>query len=52
MTRGKVRKLEGKWVLLFEMESFANLSPINIVISRKVIWFLDISAMNLIVGWK
>ena len=37
------------WVLISKMESFANLSPLNIVASRKVIWFSDISAVNLIV---
>ena len=45
-------KLEGKWVLLSNMKSVANLSPLNTVVSKKVIWFLDISAVNLIVGWK
>ena len=31
---------------------FANLSPLNSVVSRKVIWFSEISAVNLIVGRK
>ena len=47
-----MRKLEGKWVLLSNMESFANLFPLKTMVSRKVIWFPDISAVNLIVGWK
>ena len=37
------------WVLISKMESFANLSPLNTVASRKVIGFSDISAVNLIV---
>ena len=31
---------------------FANLSPLNSVVSRKVICFSEISAVNLIVGRK
>ena len=55
VARGEVRRLEGLgflWVLTSQMESFANLSPLNTVLSRKVIWLSDISAVNLIVGWK
>ena len=29
-----------------------NLSPLNTVVSRKVVLFSDISAVNLIVGWN
>ena len=49
----EVRKLEGLGRLVLgsdiQMESFANLSPLNTVASRKVIGFSDISAVNLIV---
>ena len=31
---------------------FASLSSLNSVVSRKVIWFSEISAVNLIVGRK
>ena len=34
------------------MHSFLNLSPLNTNLSRKVISFFDISARNLMVGWK
>ena len=34
------------------MESFVNLSPLNTTVSRKIIWFSDISAVNLMVGWN
>ena len=35
------------------MESFlGNLSPLNTVVSRKIISFSDISAVNLMVGWN
>ena len=49
----EMRKLEGLGRLVLgsdiQMESFANLSPLNTVASRKVIGFSDISAVNLIV---
>ena len=35
-----------------KMDSFFNLSPLNITVSRKVILFSDISAVNLMVGWN
>ena len=35
-----------------KMEYFVNLSPLNTVVSRKVVLFSDISAVNLIVGWN
>ena len=35
-----------------KMEYFLNLSPLNTVVSRKVVLFSDISAVNLIVGWN
>ena len=48
-----MRKLEGLGRLVLgsdiQMESFANLSPLNTVASRKVIGFSDISPVNLIV---
>ena len=34
------------------MNSFLNRSPLSIVVSRKVISFSEISAVNFIVGWK
>ena len=34
------------------MDSFMNLSPLNTTVSRKVISFSDISAVNFIVGWN
>ena len=34
------------------MDSFMNLSPLNTTVSRKVISFSDISAVNVIVGWN
>ena len=34
------------------MDSFFNLSPLNITVSRKVISFSDISAVILMVGWN
>ena len=53
---GEVRKLKGlgRLVMGFDVQVgfFANLSPLNTVVSRKVILFSDISAVNLIVGWK
>ena len=33
-------------------DSFFNLSPLNTTVSRKVILFSDISAVNLMVGWN
>ena len=50
----EVRKLIGRRVMGFDVQVgfFANLSPFNTVVSRKVILFSDISAVNLIVGWK
>ena len=33
-----------------KMDSFLNLSPLNATVSRKVISFSDISAVNLMVG--
>ena len=35
-----------------QMDSFFNLSPLNTTVSRKVISFSDISAVNLMVGWN
>ena len=35
-----------------KMDSFFNLSPLNTTVSRKVISFSDISAVNLMVGWN
>ena len=35
-----------------KMDSFLNLSPLNTTVSRKVISFSDISAVNLMVGWN
>ena len=53
---GEVRKLKGLGRLVMGLDVqvglFANLSPLNTVVSRKAILFSDISAMNLIVGWK
>ena len=34
------------------MDSFMNPSPLNITVSRKIISFSDISAVNFIVGWN
>ena len=34
------------------MDSFMNLSPLNTTVSRKVISFSDISAVNFIVAWN
>ena len=34
------------------MDSLMNLSPLNTTVSRKVISFSDISAVNIIVGWN
>ena len=34
------------------IDSFLNLSPLNMVVSRNVISISEISAVNLIVGWK
>ena len=34
------------------MDSFINLSPLNTTVSRKIISFSDISAVNFIVGWN
>ena len=34
------------------MDSFFYLSPLNTTVSRKVISFSDISAVNLMVGWN
>ena len=56
VARGEVRKLEGlgRLVMGFDVQVgfFANLSPLNTAVSREVILFSDISAVNLIVGWK
>ena len=35
-----------------KMDPFLNLSPLNTTVSRKVISFSDISAMNLMVVWN
>ena len=35
-----------------QMDSFLNLSPLNTTVSRKVISFSDISAVNFMVGWN
>ena len=35
-----------------KMDSCFNLSPLNTTVSRKVISFSDISAVNLMVGWN
>ena len=35
-----------------KMDSFFNLSPLNTTVSRKVISFSHISAVNLMVGWN
>ena len=34
-----------------KMDSFFNLSPLNTTVSRKLISFSHISAVNLVVGW-
>ena len=34
------------------MDSFMNLSPLNTTVSRKVISFSNILAVNFIVGWN
>ena len=51
-----MHKLEGlsRLVMGFDVQIgfLANLPPLNTVVSRKVILFSDISAVNLIVGWK
>ena len=56
MARGVVHKLEGlsRLVMGFDVQIgfLTNLPPLNTVVSRKVILFSDISAVNLIVGWK
>ena len=39
-------------ILGFDMDFSVNRSPLKTVVSRKVISFSDISAVNLIVGWK
>ena len=53
---GTGRKLEGLGRLLmgFDVQDgiFYELSPQNTVVLRNVICFSDISAVNLIVGWK
>ena len=53
---GEVRKLKGlgRLVMGFDVQVgfFANLSPLNTVVSRRVFWFSDISAVNFMVGWK
>ena len=53
---GEVRKLKGLGRLVMGLDVqvglFANLSPLNTVVSGKVILFSDISAVNLSVGWK
>ena len=35
-----------------KMDSFLNLSPLDTTVSRKVISFCDIAAVNLMVGWN
>ena len=35
-----------------KMDSFLNLSPLNTTVSRKVISFSDIWAVDLMVGWN
>ena len=35
-----------------KMDSFFNLSPSNTTVSREVISFSDISAVNLMLGWN
>ena len=56
MACGEVRKLKGLGRLVMGLDVqvglFANLSPLNTVVSGKVILFSDISAVNLSVGWK
>ena len=53
---GEVRKLKGLGRLVMglnvQVGLFANLSPLNTVVSGKVTLFSDISAVNLSVGWK
>ena len=53
---GEVCKLKGlgRLVMGFDVQVgfFANLFPLNTVVSRKVVLFSDISAVNLIAGWK
>ena len=53
---GEVRKLKGLGGLVMGLDVqvglFANLSPLNTVVSGKAILFSDISAVNLSVGWK
>ena len=34
------------------IDSFLNLSPLDMIVSRNVISISEISAVNLIVGWK
>ena len=54
MALGEMYELEGlcQLVLMSKMESFVNLSLLNTVVLRKLIWLFDISAVNLTVGWK
>ena len=51
-----MRKWEGlgRLAMGFDVQVgfFANFSPLNTMASKKVIWFSDISAVNLIVGRK
>ena len=35
-----------------KIDSFFNLSPLNTPVSRKVISFSDIAAVNLMLGWN
>ena len=51
-----MRVLEGfSWLVLcsdIENGLFSNRSPLNTVVSRKVMSFSEISAVNFIAGWK
>ena len=41
-----------KCVRTSSIDSFRNLSPLYTIVSKKVVPVSDISAVNLIVGWK
>ena len=54
VTRGKMGILKGfsRFVLISRIDSLENLSPLCTTVSRNVISLSEISAVNLIVGWK
>ena len=41
-----------KWVVLSRTDSLMNLSPLWIVVSKKVVSVHDVSAVNFIVVWN